>query len=147
MLLEIEQHLIEKQLTVIKNEQWEEGMGSSIVCGLKYAIANFPECKAVLLMLADQPLIDSAFLRQLVDRYSESRADIIATLYDKGPGVPALFDQRHFAALSTLHKDYGARTIIAKNLKNVIALDPKGKQLDVDTMEVYKQLLQRIDNP
>ena len=44
---------------VIRNVSWKKGLGSSIAFGVKSMVRNYPEANGVLVMLADQPLINS----------------------------------------------------------------------------------------
>ena len=58
-------------INVLINEHWTTGMGSSIVSGMHYLRKNTPDCRAVLLMLSDQPLIDASYLNELMRIYDE----------------------------------------------------------------------------
>lgn len=132
-----------QNIKVLINEEWTTGMGSSIACGMHYLMTSLPACEAVLLMLADQPLIDATYLNELMSAYDKSPYRIIATKYTSGPGVPAIFDNRHFDDLLRLNEAYGARDIITTHKATTITVDPAGKQKDIDTLAEYKQLLEQ----
>ena len=138
---QITSHIKQDGVMVINNKEWTSGMGSSIRCGLKYLVNKTTDNGAVLLMLADQPLIDANYLKQLMDTYVKSEANIVATSYESGPGVPAIFDSCHFNELLELNKNYGARDIITTHISTTVSVDPEGKDKDIDTSEDYEQLL------
>lgn len=128
----------------IKNEDWKKGMGTSITSAIKHILNNPNSFDAILIMLCDQPLIDSAYLNQIIDTFKNSDKGIIATAYKHRSGVPALFDKKYFSELEKLNKDYGAKDLIFKYSDDVLTIDPKGKELDLDTMEDYNKLVNTI---
>ena len=91
------------------NNNWEEGMGASISCGVDHLLAEKKVADGILIMLCDQPLIDSNFLNVLIDAYTENEYGIVGTLYGKDIGVPVIFDRSYFPKLSGL-KGEGGRT-------------------------------------
>lgn len=127
----------------IYNEHWSNGMGSSIVAGVRHLLSLSKEYDGILVMLADQPLIDAAYLDQVIDTWGKSRATITATAYENGLGVPAMFDKCHFEELLKLTKDYGARHII--NDSNIKIINPQGKEMDIDTWQDYQNMIQQLD--
>lgn len=127
----------------IYNENWSNGMGSSIVAGLQHILSLPEDYDGVLVMLADQPLIDAAYLDQVIDTWGKARATITATGYENGLGVPAMFDKCHFTELLKLTKDYGARHII--NDSNIKIINPQGKEMDIDTWQDYQNMIQQLN--
>ncbi|GAB5473519.1 MAG: molybdenum cofactor cytidylyltransferase [Maribacter sp.] len=127
----------------IYNENWSNGMGSSIVAGLKHLLSLPVEYDGMLVMLADQPLIDAAYIDQVIDTWGKARATITATGYENGLGVPAMFDKCHFTELLKLTKDYGARHII--NDSNIKIINPQGKEMDIDTWQDYQNMIQQLN--
>lgn len=130
-------------LTCLMNDHWNTGMGSSISCGIRYIAAQKEISDGVLIMLADQPLIDTAYLNQLMTIYAKGEYGIIGTKYESGPGVPALFHKHYFKDLAALNKEYGARDVLENNLADLYTIDPMGKEKDIDTSEDYLSLIRR----
>ncbi len=126
----------------IYNANWSSGMGSSIVAGVQHLQSLPKEYDGVLVMLADQPLVDSAYLDEVLTTLGKTRATITATGYENGLGVPAMFDKSHFPELLKLTKDYGARDII--NASNIKIMNPGGKEMDIDTWQDYQELIKRM---
>ncbi|WP_373057643.1 NTP transferase domain-containing protein [Zunongwangia sp. H14] len=130
---------------ILINENWRNGLGSSIATGIKYFFQNKKKFEAVLVMLGDQPLMDSAYLNQLLEVYKENPSKIVATKYPKSAGVPAVFPKKYFKELSLLAEDKGAKNILARERSSLIVLDAGDRILDIDTPQDYKQLQERLD--
>lgn len=122
----------------VRNVNWESGMASSIQAGLAAVASMRP--RAVLIMLADQPLITPELLQQLVAQ-QQSQALVVATAYGDVLGVPAVFDHTLLPALLQLQGAQGAAGLIASLGPAVGRVDFPAGLLDVDTPEQYAALL------
>ncbi|MEM9687721.1 MAG: nucleotidyltransferase family protein, partial [Bacteroidota bacterium] len=116
--------LVSYPVTLLKNEDWKNGLGSSIACGVRHLLSTHPLVEGVLIMLADQPLIDYSYLNVLIRHFRADSNKLITTSYGKKSGVPAVFGKAYFKALSDLQDDYGARQLIEAQKKHVVALNP-----------------------
>jgi len=126
---------------ILKNENWEEGLGKSIATGVSHVLRNDLNIDAVLVMLADQPLIDGAYLNTMIIAYREGAFQIVATSYKNGKqGVPVLFDKAYFQELSQLNDDKGAKAILRKHAANVIVVNATHDVSDIDTIDAYERL-------
>lgn len=124
--------------TVVENKNWKNGIGSSIASGVNYVIGN-RDYQAVIIMLGDQPLIDSSYLNKLLATFKEDPLAITATKYPHSNGVPAVFPKEYFKELTGLNDDHGAKFLLnGSNLVRV--LDPGKKTIDVDTPEDYRYI-------
>jgi molybdenum cofactor cytidylyltransferase len=127
-------------ITIIRNGNWQSGMGTSIAC----AMQNFDEKSlhfdAVIITLSDQPLIDSKHYNVLIDSIFKNNKTIISTQINNRAGVPAIFASKHFNALSKLDKDYGARKILSSNSEEILTINIGDNTVDIDTMDSYKSL-------
>lgn len=131
-------------VTVVRNNNWERGMGSSIACAMHDIMNRSIQYDAVLIGLTDQPLIDSTHYNNLIYRFFNSKKTIIATQINNRVGVPAIFAPKHFSALSKLDKDYGARKIINMKLEETEMIEIANKGIDIDTREAYKKLYNKF---
>ena len=130
---------LDKDLTIIENPDWKKGMGASIGIGVSEIAENLA-IKAILILLADQPLLEADYFLELKAAFSKSESSIVATSYATKNGVPAIFDASLFSELSTLDKDYGARKIMQKHSNSLKSINPNGKAIDIDTLNTYEQL-------
>ncbi|MEM9361491.1 MAG: nucleotidyltransferase family protein [Bacteroidota bacterium] len=126
------------------NPNWEKGMGTSIAYGIQQIIKNGLVPNAVIILVPDQPLMDTEYFTTLKNVYLEADdINIVATDYgNQRTGVPALFDQSLFGELQKLEEDYGAKRIIQMNLARTKLIAGSGKEVDVDTYEAYTALVQ-----
>ena len=124
-------------VTTTVNSEWSKGLASSLAAGLS-ALEN-TQCDAVLVTLADQPLIDAAALKRLVGAFDEKRR-IVASAYDDTIGVPAVFAREHVADLMRLSGDAGAGSWL-RNRRNEVTSIPLGVAvLDIDTLSDHARL-------
>jgi molybdenum cofactor cytidylyltransferase len=112
--------------TALVNPQPERGLGSSLALAAQAARGGGDA--ALLVLLADMPLVTTEYLRAL----ASTRAPAATRQPDGRPGVPALLDRELLETAANLTGDRGAGPILA----NAILLDPPpGMLRDVDTPE------------
>jgi len=127
-------------IKIIHNPNWNSGLGNSIAFGVNYIQNNY-KVDGVLIILADQPLIDTSYLKGMIISYEAGKNQSIATQYHNGKlGVPALFDKYYFEELSAIDGDKGAKSILEKYSDQVITTQFETNIFDVDTKEDYKKL-------
>lgn len=98
-------------LHTVWNARWQAGLSASLRCGLDAACAKTPGPEAVLVLLADQPLVTADLLNRLVELH-EAGHTLAACDTGAALGPPALFDRAHFDALRTLSGDRGAQGLL-----------------------------------
>ena len=114
---------------IVVNEQYASGMASSITCGVK-AIADIAD--AVLLLLADQPLITEEHLRSLL-ALQESAADtIVASQFADTVGPPVIFPRACFEQLMELRGDRGARSLLDEQQQHLRTIRFDDAAVDID---------------
>ncbi len=139
------QELSEIPARIVVNENWLEGMGSSICCGI-LALDGITDHRtdAALLMLCDQPLIDSNVVKQLAQCYQQGRTPIVASRYKSHDedvfGVPAIFARGLFSELNDLHGSAGAKSIIMRHHRESAFIPSPGAAYDIDTLADYYRL-------
>ncbi len=128
-------------ITILNNQNWPQGMGSSISCTIDYLNKNTKKYSAVLMMLSDQPLIDVIYINKLID--NSIKYNIIASKYKNRSGVPAIFSSKYFDELGCLNGDIGARELLVKLKNDVKVMDAFDKVQDVDSLDSYNKLYQK----
>jgi molybdenum cofactor cytidylyltransferase len=123
------------------NSDWQQGMASSIRVGIKRLVAEHPTVQNALLMLCDQPFVDTAVLQRLIDEKLRSNSRIVASAYQNTMGAPVLFDQSYFTALMTLQGQEGAKKLLSKYKDQVIGIPFEKGAIDIDTPADYERLL------
>jgi molybdenum cofactor cytidylyltransferase len=119
-------------LSLIRCEEWQLGMGNSLATGIRALDHVFPQATAVLVCLADQPLLDTAALRAMLERHRSAPERILACTHTGGiQGPPALFPQDCFRALAGLSGPHGARQLLKREIARVEAFAASAG-IDVD---------------
>nr|WP_315149801.1 nucleotidyltransferase family protein [uncultured Flavobacterium sp.] len=128
------------QVQIIENTNWKNGLGNSIAAGVNYIKQNQQQCDAILITLADQPLVTSDYYNRLIDHYVQKEAKIIASETNNKPSVPALFDALYFDKLSQLHQDQGAKEILLAAQNDLYVMPADTNLRDVDTQMEYEKI-------
>jgi len=134
--------VLEKYNTeIVINENWKNGLGSSVVSGIKHVIEKFPDSNGVMTALLDLPLISVQHYHNLLKTFQPGTGQIIiSTSADGWKGVPAVFDKCYYDELKTLKGDEGAKNIIHKYKNKTISIDCGVLLKDLDTQEDFQRL-------
>jgi molybdenum cofactor cytidylyltransferase len=126
-------------LKVVVNQDYEQGMSSSLRVGLE---AMSPEMGAGLIVLGDQPFIRPETMERIIEYYRESDAEIVVPYYDGQRGNPVLLDRAVFVEATDLKGDSGFRAIFASHAAGLadVAVDDEGILLDIDDRADYERL-------
>ncbi|WP_298552892.1 nucleotidyltransferase family protein [uncultured Algibacter sp.] len=136
----IEAGVKHRSITILNNEDWDLGLGKSIACATEYVLKSKPQVEGILITLADQPLIDSHYLNDIMTHFYQDLNQIIATSYDNNKGVPVLFGKVYFQELSNLTGDNGAKQLLKTHESCVKTFKPPVKNVDLDSKEDYEKL-------
>lgn len=117
---------------LVRNDNPQSGMAGSIVAGVR-AVADSAD--AVLLMLADQPLVDSECLGMLIEAWRPTPGQIACTTHAGVLGPPSIFPARCFPDLLALRGDRGARRLLEREPARVIQVPAAQAAVDIDTPE------------
>jgi len=145
----IQQEITTKNVVYIFNENYHEGLSTSIVSGINYLEKNHPNLEGVFILLADQPAIEINYLENLIQLFNQKNSKIIASKYPKNIGVPAIFPKMFFSELKTLKGDFGAKEFLKNNKKACILSNFNAILIDLDTKsdyENYKKSLEKSQN-
>ncbi len=126
---------------IVENEEWNEGLASSIRKGLEHVLTSNPDSEAVILALCDQPFLSTEILQQILEKYYDSGLPIVHCQYREASGPPTLFHQSMFPYLMELKGGQGAKKVVEMFPDRVGSVDFPQGSLDIDTPEDYQQLL------
>jgi molybdenum cofactor cytidylyltransferase len=127
--------------TVVLNDQWAEGVSTSLRGGLATVSS---EARGVLVYPADMPLITPEVLRELVHRQQASGRPAAMTEAAGVRGVPVFITRSLFPALMIQEGDVGGAQYLRAHPEAVEAVhfaDPDIVR-DVDRPEDYDRLLE-----
>lgn len=131
-------------LTVVRNEAWQDGMGSSVSKGMTTLMNLYPANQDVIILVCDQPHVSADLLLQIETRRLSTGKGMIACAYNNTIGTPALFDKRYFSELSALNGQQGAKVLLQQYPDDVATVDFPAGDIDIDTAEDYERLIQSI---
>jgi len=123
---------------LVVNYEFANGIGTSIAASVR---ACREDADAVLVILADQPLVTAAHIRDLIDTWSGAENEIVSTSFEGITCPPILFPGGAFSALSGLRGDNGAKSLLANDEFVVTSIDFPPAGFDVDR----PQDLRRVD--
>lgn len=135
----LDELLKRRKTRIVFNKNYFVGIGSSIACGVKFISE---ESNAIVIFLADQPLISSSIINKLLDSYTISNNSILYPVYNNKKGHPVIFSVKYKIELMKLNGDRGAKKIIKKNPEDITEINVSTDEIlkDIDTLEDYNSL-------
>jgi len=121
--------LVCPRLITTRNEQWQNGIASSLRAGLK---ALPLDTKSVIVFLGDMPLVPSEIPSKLLKAVDGGASAALTRVAGK-PAQPVAFSRSLFSDVCELEGDQGARRLLMSLPDAVhIESDQEGCFLDVD---------------
>lgn len=127
-------------VNVVVNEEWREGMASSIRAGIEALIEADLRVAAALLLVCDQPRLSGALLRRVCERFDGRAGRCVACAYAGTVGVPALFERALFDRLARLEGDRGAKELLHQAGDDLLTVPWPDGALEIDRPEEYESL-------
>lgn len=134
-------------VTLVDNPDYAQGQMSSVHAGVS-AISE--DCDAILVSLADQPLLDVDDIRRLLEGFRQrTRGSILVPTFQGQRGNPIVLAGTHWQQLVAGGKNLGCRKLIERNPDDVVtmAVDSDHFVVDMDTPEAYQMVKLRLERP
>jgi molybdenum cofactor cytidylyltransferase len=132
--------LADLPVSFVVNEDYAEGLSTSMKCGVSAALTLGEEMEAVAIALGDQPTVGPHVLPALVECFARHAAEGLGNRSIVGPsfrgvrGNPVIIGRGVLPELLEVTGDQGARDVIARNASSVRLVDfDEPMPLDVDT--------------
>ena len=125
------------------NENYKEGMLSSVKCGFRYLPENYA---AVLVFQGDQPMISSGIINDVINAFSKSGKGIVMPVFKNKRGHPLLIDRKYRDEVAKLSNEEGLRSLAEKYPDDVLEVKVNNPEIlrDIDTHEDYIRELNQI---
>jgi len=123
--------LADDTVVLVRNEQWQTGIASSLVAALR-ALTPCTDVDAVVVGLADQPLVGAEAYCRLAAAYDDGARLAVAT-YSGVRGNPVLLARERWDEAMALTGDEGARVLLRRHGATEVPCDGTGSPTDVDT--------------
>jgi nicotine blue oxidoreductase len=124
----------ENQVRTVHNSEWRTGMGSSLRAALR-ALSRQDEAGAVVVALADQPLVGAEAVTRLIAAY-RAGASVAVAAYGGQPRNPVLLAREHWPeVIAAAAGDQGARAFLRArpDLVTLVECGDTGRPDDIDT--------------
>jgi molybdenum cofactor cytidylyltransferase len=125
----------------VENPEFRSGLSSSLKAGLR---ATSQESDAVVVALADQPLVTSRLVDAVISRYLDTRCAVVTASSGDVISPPALFDRSVFGELMALQGDVGARQVILDHAPFERVEVDRDELIDVDTKTDMEKARKRL---
>lgn len=126
-------------VSTIYNPQYASG---DLLSSLKTAVAHLPpHCQAILVMLADQPLIEPETINQILSAYWRGEGDLVAPTFKGIRGHPVLIGRAYFDELLALANDSAPRNLLRHHLDqlHLVPVASESILIDLDRPEDYQR--------
>ena len=119
-------------VTVAENPGFAEGMASSLRVGVAAAA---PSAAHVMIVLADQPFVESDTLRRLATRAAQGDGAIFIPTYKGVWGNPVVFASRLAPEVERITGDIGCRAMFPHHTAEIreVPVEDPGTLVDIDT--------------
>lgn len=96
---------------------------------------------AVLVMLADQPLVTPSLINQIVSAYQEGAGDLVAPSYEGRRGNPVLIGRRYFEEVAALPWGLAPRALLRRHPTDLhlVPVASEAVLVDIDRPEEYER--------
>jgi len=127
---------------LVRNPVYQTGQSSSVRAGVQ---AISPQSAAILIYLADQPLLEPSDINRLVRGFEEAQRvhkSIVVPFYAGQRGNPVILDISYRHAILEVVGDIGFRQVIKRYPSEILAIEMDNDHvvLDVDNIETYLAL-------
>jgi molybdenum cofactor cytidylyltransferase len=122
----------DSRIFVVENPRWRDGQLSSLKAGLG---ALSPDAAAVLMHLADHPLVKRSTFERVIAAFATGGAAIVIARNAGQRGHPVLFARPVIGELLQAPEDQGAKAVVSRDPSRVgyVEVDDPGVNLDLDT--------------
>ena len=103
--------------------------------------------EAVIFLTVDMPYVSTELINKMIEKAkSDEKIEIVACKYQNQMGIPVLFKRSLFTNLLELSGDEGAKKVVIKNKDKTAFIDFPGGELDLDTVEEYRNFVSKYNS-
>jgi len=128
-------------VTIVINQQWQQGQLSSLVKGLE--VLNYDTTDGVLVWPVDHPLVSKKVIGEMIDKFTKQKGFIIIPMYKGRRGHPVIFPKILFNELTNAPLGEGARAVVRQHHDKVYELetDDESVLVNIDTPDDYEKYI------
>jgi molybdenum cofactor cytidylyltransferase len=132
-----------RRVRLVKNPDYRDGLSTSVRTGVQ---AVSPEAEAIMIYLADQPLLEPADVDRIIAAFATAKADdkmIVVPFFKGERGNPVLLDASLRDSILGIVGDVGCKGVIKRYPEKVYAIEMENDHVvrDVDDVQAYERLV------
>lgn len=138
----VKEKLEGKRVRIVENPNYRQGLSTSIHAGLE-AVPS--QASAIMIYLADQPLLEPQDVNRLIRALAEAREhskSIVVPFFHGQRGNPVILDSSYKEAILEVAGEVGCKRVIKRNPDKVLVVEMETDHVvrDVDRIEDYEGL-------
>jgi len=131
-----------RRLRLVKNPDYRDGLSTSVRTGVQ---AVSPEAEAIMIYLADQPLLEPGDVDRIIEAFASAKADdkmIVVPFFKEERGNPVILDASLRDSILGIIGDVGCKGVIKRYPEKVYAIEMENDHVvrDVDDAQAYERL-------
>jgi molybdenum cofactor cytidylyltransferase len=132
-----------RRLRLVKNPDYRDGLSTSVRTGVQ---AVSPEAEAIMIYLADQPLLEPGDVDRIIEAFASAKADdkmIVVPFFKEERGNPVVLDASLRDSILGIIGDVGCKGVIKRYPEKVYAIEMENDHVvrDVDDVQAYERLV------
>ena len=137
---DISKTVSDEDINIVFNNDYREGMLSSVQCGFRNLPGN---CRAAMIFLGDQPMVPAEVCPKIISEYKKTGTGIVMPAYNNKRGHPVLIDIKYRNDIFKLNPDIGLRELMALHPDDIKEIDIKNQDIlkDIDTLNDYLEAI------
>ncbi len=141
----IEKRIADAPAIAVFNREYKKGMLSSVQAGLR---ALTESTQAVMVLLADQPMIGSGIMKRMIDAFRESGSGILVATYRGKRGHPILIGSEYFREVLDFPAGSSLRELLDRHPEEIVEVETGSPEIlrDIDTENDYHNELKHQHN-
>ena len=138
----INEHFADKNINIVLNEKYADGMFTSVKAGIRAAAENGSGC--VLMTPVDIPLIPPYVIKAAIKAHEEHPGYFTVPCFEGKKGHPLCIPEEYFSEILESSGENGLKSVTSLHEDKFIRIDThaEGITLDMDTPEAYSKLLE-----
>jgi molybdenum cofactor cytidylyltransferase len=130
-------------LRLVKNPDYRDGLSTSVRTGVQAVSA---EAGAIMIYLADQPLIEPGDVDRIITAFAAAKAEnkaIVVPFFKGERGNPVILDAALRDSILGIAGDVGCKGVIKRYPEKVYAIEMENDHVvrDVDDVQAYERLV------
>lgn len=131
------------RVRLVKNPDYRDGLSTSVRTGVQ---AVSPEVGAIMIYLADQPLIEPADVDRIIEGFATAKTEnktIVVPFFKGERGNPVILDASLRDSILGIAGDVGCKGVIKRYPEKVYAVEMENDHVvrDVDDVQAYERLV------